>query len=62
MQVLYKDGKEVARGESDFDLIKYIHKNHSYSLSHALKHEGYEIKDTKPKKQKDHAFKKDVYL
>jgi hypothetical protein len=40
--ILSRDGKEVLRGE-EIDLWEYIHKNHPYSVSHALKHKGYEI-------------------
>ncbi len=40
--ILLRDGKEVMRGSS-FDVAKYIHRNHSYSLDHALKYEGYKM-------------------
>jgi hypothetical protein len=27
-----------------FQITKYIHNNHCYSLSHAIKYEGYEVR------------------
>jgi hypothetical protein len=44
VKVLLRDGKEVARG-TERDCLKYIHDNHSFSVQHALAHEGYELKD-----------------
>lgn len=43
--ILYHDGKEIMTG-SEFEILKYIHRHHSYSLSHALKYEGYSIEET----------------
>jgi hypothetical protein len=40
--ILKRDGKEVLKGDY-FKLLAYIHKNHSYSFSHATKHEGYVV-------------------
>lgn len=44
--VVYRDNVEVARfvGENAGTAVfKYMHKNHSYSIDHALRHEGYKI-------------------
>lgn len=43
MYVLYRDGKEVCRGTED-DCVRYVHRNHCYSFSHALRYEGYSLK------------------
>jgi hypothetical protein len=43
--VLRRDGKEVMRG-TEHELVKYIHNHHSYSVSHALKYEGYTMTPT----------------
>lgn len=40
--VLALDKKEVIRGMSAI-VWKYIHDNHSYSMAHALKYEGYTL-------------------
>lgn len=41
--VLERDGKEVARG-TEQEVWKYLHRSHGYSVSHALRHEGYSIR------------------
>jgi hypothetical protein len=43
---LYRDGQYVTTGTS-FDIASYIHKHHSYSVDHALKYEGYEMRPAK---------------
>ena len=43
--ILYHDGKEIMRGK-EFEILKYIHQHHSYSLNHALKYEGYSIEES----------------
>jgi hypothetical protein len=40
--VLSRDGKEVMRGTED-EVWRWIHKNHSFSIDYALRHEGYAI-------------------
>lgn len=40
--ILSLDDKEVLRS-SEAAIWKYLHKTHSYSVSHALLHEGYKI-------------------
>jgi len=38
-----RDGLEVKRVDSELAVVVYFHKTHSYSMSHALKYEGYTI-------------------
>jgi hypothetical protein len=38
-----RDGLEIARLDSELAVVVYFHKTHSYSMSHALKYEGYTI-------------------
>ena len=38
--ILSRDGQEIMRGTS-FECTEYIHKNHSFSLDHAIRYEGY---------------------
>ncbi len=40
--ILLRDGSEVMRG-TEQDVWEYIHKNHSYSVEHALRYEGYHL-------------------
>lgn len=40
--VLRRDGQEVMRGTED-EVWQWLHRNHSYSVDHALRHEGYSI-------------------
>jgi hypothetical protein len=40
---LLRDGEVISEFASYWDIYKYIHQNHSYSLDHALTWEGYEI-------------------
>lgn len=40
--ILRRDGQEVIRG-SEQEIWQYIHRNHSYSINHALRYEGYSI-------------------
>jgi hypothetical protein len=39
---LKRDGKEIIKG-SEITLLQYIHNNHCYSMSHALRYEGYSV-------------------
>jgi hypothetical protein len=50
--VLLRDGKEIMRGSS-FEIARYIHRNHSYSVDHALKHEGYSMVPAKEAEAKE---------
>lgn len=45
--VLKRDGNEVLRG-TEVEVTRYVHKNHSYSLDHALRHEGYSLSPESP--------------
>jgi len=40
--VLSRDGKEVMRG-TEQEIWQWMHRNHSYSIDHALRYEGYSI-------------------
>ena len=40
---LLRDGELVLEFSNSWDVYKYIHNNHSYSVDHALKYEGYEL-------------------
>jgi hypothetical protein len=40
--LLSRDGEEVFRG-SELGCFQFIHKTHSYSMSHALLYEGYSM-------------------
>lgn len=41
---LCRDGKKVMQG-TDMECLDYIHKNHSYSFTHAITHEGYSLSE-----------------
>lgn len=41
--LIKRDGVEVKRVESELAVVVYFHTNHSYSMSHALKYEGYTV-------------------
>ena len=41
--LIKRDGLEVARLDSELAVVVYFHRAHSYSMSHALKYEGYSI-------------------
>lgn len=41
--LIKRDGLEVVRLNSELAVVVYFHKTHSYSMSHALKYEGYSI-------------------
>jgi hypothetical protein len=38
-----RDGVEIKRVDSELAVVVYFHKTHSYSMSHALRYEGYTI-------------------
>jgi hypothetical protein len=40
---LLRDKNEVGTFKSEAAAMEYIHRHHSYSLSHALEHEGYSM-------------------
>lgn len=40
--VLTRDGQEIMRGTEE-EIWRWIHRNHSYSIDHALRYEGYAI-------------------
>lgn len=40
--ILKRDGREVMRG-TEQEIWQWIHRNHSYSIDHALRYEGYSI-------------------
>lgn len=44
--VLTRDGVELMRGEY-IELVAFLHNQHSYSVDHALKYEGYAITERK---------------
>lgn len=46
-----RDGAYVATLESADDAMKWFHSHVSYSMDHALNHEGYAITDTMPKRR-----------
>lgn len=43
MYKLFKDSVLIIERDDMYKLVKYIHDNHAYSFSHALKYEGYTI-------------------
>ncbi len=43
MYILYHDDKKIMESESDWAIVEYIYRNHSYSISHAVRYEGYQI-------------------
>lgn len=52
---LLRDGKPVLKGATEFEVMEYIHRHHSYSLSHGLAYEGYRIVPTGKKEAADEA-------
>jgi hypothetical protein len=42
--VVTHDGETIKTGfKSDFEAVNWLHKRHSFSVDHAVKHEGYDI-------------------
>lgn len=42
--VVTHDGETIKSGfKNDFDAVNWLHKRHSYSVDHAVRHEGYDI-------------------
>lgn len=39
---LTRDGEEIMVG-TELEILTYIHRKHSYSMQHALEHEGYRL-------------------
>ena len=44
---LLRDGDLVGTFKDETSAIAYVHRTHSYSFSHALRHEGYSTRPTK---------------
>ena len=42
-----RDGEELTTVTGEFELMRWFHHRHSYSLHHAVTYEGYEITDQK---------------
>ena len=45
--LIKRDGLEVARLDSELAVMEYFHRSHPYSMSHALKYEGYTVEAVK---------------
>jgi hypothetical protein len=43
--LIKRDGVEIKRVESEIAVVVYFHRSHPYSMSHALKYEGYSIEE-----------------
>lgn len=43
---LYKDGKLILNRVSFIEMVRYIHRCHNYSFSHATTFEGYSYKES----------------
>lgn len=43
---LSRDGKAIMTGD-EFEILRYIHKNHCFSLDWACKYEGYSLEESK---------------
>jgi hypothetical protein len=41
--IIKRDGQEIKRVSSELEVVVYFHRTHSYSMSHALRYEGYTI-------------------
>jgi hypothetical protein len=41
--IIKRDGLEVKSVNSELEVVVYFHRAHSYSMSHALKYEGYTV-------------------
>ena len=41
---IYKDGKLIHTCNSEDDILTAMHKLQPFSMTHAIEHEGYEIK------------------
>lgn len=42
---LKKDGIVILVSNNDFDIVKYLHKAHSYSVHYATTYGGYTVED-----------------
>jgi hypothetical protein len=45
MKELIKDGKVVLKFEDDFDVMKFIHRNESFSMDYCFKFKGYKVQE-----------------
>ncbi len=54
--ILKKDGNTLVESHDSLDLYRYIHDNHSYSMSHAVQYEGYTVEEIEHKNE----IKKDI--
>lgn len=41
-----RDGENLATVTGEFELMRWFHQKHSYSLHHAVTYEGYKISDS----------------
>jgi hypothetical protein len=41
--IIKRDGQEIKRVSSELEVVVYFHRTHSYSMSHALRYEGYTV-------------------
>ena len=44
---IYRDGELVAEVLGEFELMRWFHSEHSFSMHHAVTYEGYAIKDSR---------------
>lgn len=45
MITIYRDGVEVAKVNTEFEVLAWFHERHSFSVEHAIQHEGYTVVD-----------------
>lgn len=43
--IISRDGEELTTVTGEFELMRWFHQKHSYSLHHAVTYEGYSITD-----------------
>ncbi len=40
-----RDGEHITTVDTEFDLLRWFHRQHSYSIDHAVRWEGYSVTD-----------------
>lgn len=42
---IYRDGSHVITVADEFEMLRWFHRQHSYSVDHAVRYEGYKVLD-----------------
>lgn len=45
MFTITRDGQHIKTVSDEFELLRWFHREHSYSIAHAVRYEGYAVLD-----------------